>query len=249
MPLIQRVKQVTELLTINPLNFALRELQPAVRTLLDGGVVAAATESFYALLVIADRSEALDNLFVLKFRQKPEYCWAARKKDQVSTENSFLLLLDSRERVMAYAQEIPKEAEVLMDKFWPGLLTIVFKAQSGLHPAILGRGKSASIALRVDNFPVPGALCRMTDRGVTGTSANPHGERPATSAKEVLDFFQGRLDMVVDTGPTYPKALSRKASLKPSTIIDVSKTPFHIVREGAINGKDVMKTISFLIKN
>ncbi|MDR2405229.1 MAG: L-threonylcarbamoyladenylate synthase [Deltaproteobacteria bacterium] len=230
---------MTELLTIDPANFSLSDLQPAVKTLLDGGIVAAATESFYGLMVIADRPAALENLFLLKFGHKPDYSFT--KKEKPKTDNAFLLLLDTRERVMAYAQDIPKEAAILMDRFWPGLLTIIFKAQSGLHPAILGK-KQSSIALRVDRFPVPGALARMTDRGITGTSANPHGEKAATSAREVLEYFPGLLDMVVDTGPSFQRLADKP---KPSTIIDMTKAPFHIIRDGAINGKDVMKTLSF----
>jgi L-threonylcarbamoyladenylate synthase len=225
---------LTELLTIDPHSFTLRDLQPAVRILLEGGVVAAATESFYALMVIADRPEALDELFRLKFGGGPG------AQGGPADSGSFLLLLDSRERVAAYAQEVPPEAARLMDRWWPGLLTIIFKAQTGLHPAILGRKKN-SIALRVDRFPVPGALCRMTDRGVTGTSANPHGRPPAASAQEVLEYFQGPLAMVVDTGPTRRPGAEPP---KPSTIIDVSRHPFAVLREGAISGKEALKSLS-----
>jgi L-threonylcarbamoyladenylate synthase len=230
---------LTELLTIDPRSFVLRDLQPAVRTLLEGGVVAAATASYYALMVIADRPTALENLFWIKYGRRPGHGWP--EKDSPGDRNSFLLLLDSRERVGAYAQEVPKEADALMDRYWPGLLTIIFKAQTGLHPAILGKRKS-SIGLRVDGFPVPGALARMTDRGVTGTSANPHGRPPAASAREVLSYFQGRLDMVVDTGPA-PGGSKGKAKGKPSTIVDATRHPFSIVREGAISGKEILRAL------
>jgi L-threonylcarbamoyladenylate synthase len=229
---------LTELLTIDPKSFGPRDLQPAVRALLSGGVVAAATESFYGLMVIADRPAALERLFWIKYGRKPDNEWS--DKDSPANRNSFLLLLDSRERARAYAQEIPPEAETLMDRFWPGLLTIVFKAQGGLHPAILGR-KQSSVGLRVDGCPVPGALARMTDRGVTGTSANPHGQPPARSAREALAYFEGRIDMVVDTGPNPPRPRQRP---KPSTIIDVTKEPFAIVREGAVSAKEVFRAIS-----
>jgi L-threonylcarbamoyladenylate synthase len=232
---------LTEILKINPARFPLRALQPAVKTLLDGGVVAAATESYYALLAIADRGPALEALFSLKFGGDPGYTFAGQTAQP--SENPFLLLVDSRERAKAYAKEVPKEAELLMDRYWPGLLTIVFKAQAGLHPAILGK-RRASIALRVDSSPVPGALCRMTDRGVTGTSANPHGRPPACTAREALRYFGGRLDMVVDTGSTMPRRKGRDAPLKkPSTIIDVTRRPFSVVRDGAISGREVLKAL------
>ncbi|MDR2198875.1 MAG: L-threonylcarbamoyladenylate synthase [Deltaproteobacteria bacterium] len=238
---------MTKILKIDPENFTLKELRPAAAALLEGGVVAAATESFYALLVMADHPPALEKLFFLKFGREPGYSWnggdVTAAGAAAAGENAFLLLLDSRERVKAYAREIPREAERLMDLHWPGLLTLVFQAQGGLHPAILGGGKS-SVALRVDRFPVPGALSRMTDRGVTGTSANPHGSPPAVCAGEVLEYFRGRLDMVVDTdkGPKDPPSA---ADHRPSTILDVSRRPFSVLREGAVNGKEVLKALSF----
>jgi L-threonylcarbamoyladenylate synthase len=188
-----------------------RALEPACETLLAGGVVAAPTESFYGLMALADRAEALERILGLK--------GASRDRD-----DPFLLLVDSRERARAYAQEIPPEAERLMDRFWPGLLTVLLKAQTGLLPAILG-GRN-TVGLRLDRCPVPGALVRMTDRAVTGTSANPSGRPPAADAEAVLAYFGGKVDCVVDFGPT--------RGLKPSTVVDISKSPFSVVREGAV---------------
>jgi L-threonylcarbamoyladenylate synthase len=187
-----------------------RALEPACEALLAGGVVAAPTESFYGLMSLADREPALERILELK---------GARDKD-----DPFLLLVDVRERVRAYAQEIPPEADRLMDLFWPGLLTVLFKAQTGLLPAILG--KKNTVGLRLDRSPVPGALVRMTDRAVTGTSANPTGMPPAADAATVLKYFGDRVDCLIDAGPTRGKL--------PSTVVDISKSPFSVVREGAI---------------
>jgi L-threonylcarbamoyladenylate synthase len=188
-----------------------RALEPACEALLAGGVVAAPTESFYGLMALADREAALERILELK---------GARDQD-----DPFLLLVDVRERVRAYAQEIPPEAERLMDLFWPGLLTVLFRAQTGLLPAILGRKKN-TVGLRLDRSPVPVALVRMTDRAVTGTSANPSGMPPAADAGTVLEYFGGRVDCLIDAGPTRGKL--------PSTVVDISKSPFSVVREGAV---------------
>jgi L-threonylcarbamoyladenylate synthase len=213
-------KKLTQIIRVNHKRFTLRQLEPAVEVLLGGGVVGAATESFYSLMVLADRSQALERLKSLK---------GDRDEDQ-----AFLLLVDSRQRVMAYAQELPIEAELLMDKFWPGLLTILLKAQSGLHPLILGSNKS-TVGLRLDRFPLTGALVRMADRAVTGTSANPHGKEPPKDAQGLLDYYTDLVDLVVDSGPAKGK--------KPSTVIDISKVPFSILREGAVSTKEVLKVL------
>jgi L-threonylcarbamoyladenylate synthase len=198
-----------------------RALEPACEILLAGGVVAAPTESFYGLMALPDREAALEKLLELK---------GARTRD-----DAFLLLVDRRERVRAYAQEVPPEAERLMDGFWPGLLTILFKAQTGLHPAVLGSKKN-TVGLRLDRSPVPAALVRMTDRAVTGTSANPSGLPPASAAEAVLEYFGGKVDCVVDTGPT--------RGGKPSTVVDISKSPFSVVREGAVSVAAVARALS-----
>jgi L-threonylcarbamoyladenylate synthase len=211
---------LTKILNINPKKLTLRQLMPAVKVLMDGGVVGAATGSFYGLMALADQSSALDKLSALK-----------GTRDE---NDAFLLLVDSRERVRAYAQEIPYEAEILMKKFWPGLVTIVLKAQSNLHPALLGRMKT-TVAVRLDNFPIPGALVRMADRAVTGTSANPHGQEPAKDAEQLLKYYRDKLELVIDTGPTKGE--------KPSTVINLSKPPFSILREGAISVKEVLKVL------
>jgi L-threonylcarbamoyladenylate synthase len=197
-----------------------RALEPACEALLAGGVVAAPTESFYGLMALADREAALERILSLK-----------RARD---TEDPFLLLVDGRERVRAYALEIPPEAERLMDRFWPGLLTVLFKAQTGLLPAILGRKKN-TVGLRLDRSPVPGALVRMTDRAVTGTSANPSGKPPAADAATVLEYFGDGVDCLIDAGPT--------KGLKPSTVVDISKSPFSVVREGAVAGAAVARAL------
>ncbi|MDR1165129.1 MAG: threonylcarbamoyl-AMP synthase [Deltaproteobacteria bacterium] len=211
---------MTTILTVDPRHFTLRSLQPASRALLAGGVVGAATDSFYGLMALADQASALGRLIDLK--------------GQRGADDAFLLLVDSRERVKAYAQEIPPEAEKLMDAFWPGLLTILLKAQSGLQSAILGKNKS-TVGVRVDGFPVARALVRLTDRAVTGTSANPRGLPPARDPETVIRYFGERVDLIVDTGPALGD--------KPSTVIDLSKAPFTIQREGAIGSAAIQKVL------
>jgi L-threonylcarbamoyladenylate synthase len=211
---------LTEILKLDLQNFHLRNLEPAVKILLAGGIVAGATGSFYGLMALPDRPLALEKV--------------ARLKGPRSEDDAFLLLVDCIDRVSAYAQEIPPEAEILMEKFWPGLLTILFKAQGGLHSAIMGK-KKGTVGLRLDGCPLSAQLCRMADRAVTGTSANPHGSPPAHNSEMLLSYFKGKLDMVIDTGPT--------PGGKPSTIIDLSKAPFSIIREGALGGKGVLSVL------
>ncbi|MDR2349798.1 MAG: threonylcarbamoyl-AMP synthase [Deltaproteobacteria bacterium] len=215
-----RTTKKTEVLKISPSRFGLRHLAPAADVLLGGGVVGAATESFYGLMALADKPEALEKIGTLK---------GGREEG-----SAYLLLVDCFDRVKAYAEEIPPETLDVTGRFWPGLLTILFKARAGLNPAILG-SKKGTVGIRLDKAAIPKALVRVTDRAVTGTSANPHGEPPAKDAKTLLKYYENRVDLVIDSGPAKGK--------KPSTVLDLSKAPWTLVREGAVSAKELARAI------
>jgi L-threonylcarbamoyladenylate synthase len=182
---------------------------------LDGGLIAGPTQSFYAFMALADKPKALERLAKLK---------AGR-----AIEQPFLLLIDSIPRAACYALETSEAAKLLMNRFWPGLLTLLFTGHSGLHPLLMG--KANTVGLRVEGLGLVRRLIRMVDRGLTGTSANGHKSAPPTTADEVLANFDERIDLIIDSGPT-----SGRAS---STIVDVSSAEPWIFRKGAIPCEDL----------
>ncbi|MDR2442693.1 MAG: threonylcarbamoyl-AMP synthase [Deltaproteobacteria bacterium] len=201
---------MTYILTIDPQTATFEDLVPAAETLLGGGLIAGPTQSFYALMALADKSQALERLSNLK---------AGRHDDQ-----AFLLLIDQKTRTSCYAREVTLEAENLMDHFWPGLLTLLMPGHSGLDPYLLGRNKT--VGLRMEGLPAVRRLIRMVDRGVTGTSANLHGGKSPTTAKEVLEAFGSKLDLVIDGGPANGG--------RSSTIVDLSGPEPRVFRHGAV---------------
>ena len=205
----------TKILAIDPATASFDELAQAADVLLGGGLIAGPTQSFYALMALADKGEALERLSGLK---------AGRSSDQ-----AFLLLIDKRARALSYARELSEAAERLMAAFWPGPLTLLTPGHSGLHPLLLG--KSKTVGLRMEGLSVIRRLIRMVDRGLTGTSANPHGGKPPTTVGEVLERFDGRLDLAIDAGPTLGG--------RSSTIVDVSGPETWICRQGAVPVEDV----------
>ncbi|MDR2935560.1 MAG: threonylcarbamoyl-AMP synthase [Candidatus Adiutrix sp.] len=198
-------------LVIDPLKVTLAQLAPAVRLLLDGGVVAGPTHSFYALMALVDQPRALEKILDLKGRQ------ARRGKP-------LLIMLDQEARARCYARETPPAAEGLMARFWPGLLTIILPAYKDLHPSLLGPG--LTVGLRVEGQKVVRMLARMADRGLTGPSANPGGAPPPVSADEVAAYFGEAVDLILDGGPTIGG--------EPSTIIDAALSPPRLVRSGPL---------------
>ncbi len=207
---------MSDRLVIDPHNASFDDLAPVARVLLDGGLVAFPTETFYALLVLVDNHPGLDRVVGLKGERERQH-------------KPFLILMDQAARLRCYAREVREEAAGLMARFWPGPLTLLFPAQSGLHPYLVG--SSRTVGLRVEGLPAVRRLVRMVDRGVTGTSANLSAQPPTTTADEVQAAFGDRIDLLVDGGPT--------PGGQPTTIIDVSLSPPRVIRDGALSRADL----------
>jgi L-threonylcarbamoyladenylate synthase len=153
-------------------------------SLREGGMVIFPTDTLYGLGV-DPRSEAGMIRLV-----------AAKGRDQ---GKPIPLLLSGPEEVDRWARQVPESASRLMRRFWPGPLTIVLPAKSGLHPAITGGGDT--VGLRVPDHPVPRTLARGLSGAVTGTSANRGGNPGAwESAEEIVTEFTGEVDWVLWDG-------------------------------------------------
>ncbi len=202
---------MAERLSIDPRRATWTDLAPAARVLLDGGVVAGPTGTFYGLMSLVDNPGGMERIIGLK--------GVAERR-----EKTFLILLDQKPRVFCYAREVPPGAEGLMSAFWPGPLTLLFLAQGGLYPGLVG--PSRTVGLRVEELPAVRLLVRMVDRGLTGTSANPAEAPPAETADQVEEYFGDKVDLIIDGGPT--------PGGQPSTIIDVSSGGPRVLREGAL---------------
>ena len=207
---------MTQRLVINPQTVTAEQLVPVVRLLLEGGVAAGPTDSFYALMSLVDQPRGLEKITDLKGRQ------ARRGKP-------FLIMLDQEARVSCYAREISGEARGLMARFWPGPLTVLLPAHKDLHPSLLGPGRT--VGLRVEGHKVVRLLARMADRGLTGPSANPADAPPPVTADDVANYFGRDVDLILDCGP-----LSGGA---PSTIIDAALSPPRLVRPGLLAPADL----------
>ena len=184
-------------------------LHEARDVLLSGGIVAFPTESFYGLAVDPMNEEAVDRLFAIKNREP---------------DQPILLLIPGLESINLYASEIPEIAGALIKRFWPGGLTLLFKAMPCISQRLTaGTGK---IGLRLSSHPVATALAQSVNAPITGTSANPSGSPACMSAGEAYDYFKEGV-LILDGG--------RTEGGKGSTIVDVTCSPPGIVREGMIS--------------
>jgi L-threonylcarbamoyladenylate synthase len=184
--------------------------------ILSGGIVAFPTESFYGLAVNASDENAIGRLFKIK-----------KRMDNMPV----LVLIPSLEYLKGYVAHVPEIALRLIGRFWPGGLTLLFKAGSGISPLLTsGTGK---IGVRISSHPLAAALARAVDSPITGTSANISGKPGCVTAKEVYSSLGRGVDLILDGGET--------KGGKGSTILDVTVDPPEIIREGMISREQLQE--------
>ena len=193
-------------------------LSRAAEILTAGGIIAYPTETFYGLGADATNEKAIRKIYALKGR---------------NFNNPISVIIDKEENLSGLVQEVSAEALKLMHLFWPGPLTIVFKASAGVSPLLTaGTGK---IGIRISSHAAARAIAAKLGHPVTATSANLSHAPECSTANEVVNQIGVKLDAIVDLGKT--------AGGKGSTIIDVTSTPPQILREGIINRLSIERHI------
>ncbi len=191
----------TRILRIDPEKFAPDDLAPAAEALREGGLVAIPTETVYGIAVNLEKPEAVRRL--LDVRRSPE-------------DKRITVHIGGRDGLrQAVPGAIPAAARRLIRRFWPGPLTIVF-------PAPDGRG----VGVRHPDHKVACGLILRAGVRVGAPSANLSGEAPAVTGEEVVRRFDGKVDVIVDSGPTRHKGVS--------TVVRVEGARVEVLREGAI---------------
>ncbi|MBI5576569.1 MAG: threonylcarbamoyl-AMP synthase [Deltaproteobacteria bacterium] len=188
-----------------------------VESLLAGGMVIYPTDTLYGLGVDPRSGEGLQKLIALKGREN---------------RKPIPLLLDGPGRASLWASHIPGAASRLMEKYWPGGLTIVMPSWPDVPAGITGG--SGTVGLRVPDHPIPRALAKALGGAITGTSANRAGN-PGNwnTPEEIVLEFTGEVDWVLWDGPAPSPAAD--ASRSPgSTVVRVEGNDILLLREGAI---------------
>ena len=183
------------------------EIVFAAAALRRGEIVAYPTETFYGLGANALDELALARLRLLKGRGE---------------DKTISVLVRGREMLDQLCKKPPARAVALMERYWPGPLTIALPARRGLPPPLVSEG---CVALRESSHPTARALVDSFGAPVTATSANLAGQPPATSAEAVEEVFDGRCRVL--HGGTTPGGA-------PSTLVRVRGNRIEIVRQGAV---------------
>lgn len=182
---------------------------PAIEIFMAGGIIAYPTETFYGLCVNPYNEDAVQALYKLKGRP---------------SSSPMPLIIGGISLIRFVAKELPPQAVQLMKHFWPGPLTIVLKA-ADILPASITAG-TGTVGVRLPGCARARRFSNTLGFPITSTSANPSGSKPAVSAKEVLEYFDGSIAAIIDGGVLEGK--------KGSTIVDATGEKPVLIREGVI---------------
>src|SRR6266487_3901508 len=179
----------------------------AARLVAHGGIIAFRTDTFYGLGADPFNAIAIRSIRRLKGRDEAK---------------PILLLVADETEVDRFVRSISPLFWSVAARHWPGPLTLIGHARSGL-PEELTAG-TRKIGVRLPDDQNVRALVRACGGALTATSANESGYPPARTAKEVEDYFSHRIDLIIDGGET--------TCTQPSTVLDLSATEPLLVREG-----------------
>ncbi len=211
-------KLPAELLRVNAQTPEAEVLRYAAHFLARGCVVGIPTDTFYGLAADPFNLAAVDEIYRVKGR--PE-------------TRALPILVNSVDQAMLLSREVPQNFLRLVEKFWPGALTLVVDAANRLPLKVTAN--TGKVALRWPKSLVASRLIDEFDGPITGTSANISGFPSCANAEQVMKQLGNRVPLVLDGGDT--------GAALGSTIVEVHGGAWKIVREGAIPVAEIEKAL------
>ncbi len=193
---------------------AAEALHCAAEILRSGGLVALPTETVYGLGANALDASAVARIFAAK--QRPAW-------------DPIIVHIADEAMLEGLVQDVPEAARRLMKAFWPGPLTLLLP-RSAAVPDEVTAGRPL-VGVRMPAHPVALELIRRAGVPVAAPSANLFGHISPTAAAHVLADLDGRIDAVLDAGPT--------AHGVESTVLDPCQSPMVIYRPGAVTAEQI----------
>jgi len=207
----------TRILPVRDIDRDFENIREAARILREGGLVAIPTETVYGLAADALNPESVKQIFVAKGRPQ---------------DNPLIVHISQVCELLPLVERVPEKAQLLMEHFWPGPLTMIFP-KSGKVP-LTTTGGLDTVAVRMPSHPVAQAIIREAGVPLAAPSANLSGSPSTTSAQHCIDDLTGRVDAIVASGDC-------EVGLE-STVISMVCDPPRILRPGAVT-KEQMEAV------
>ncbi|MEN8211648.1 MAG: L-threonylcarbamoyladenylate synthase [Thermodesulfobacteriota bacterium] len=189
-------------------------IERAGKIIQNSGVVIFPAQYLYGVAVNALKEKSILKVFHLKKRP---------------VNNPLLLLINDQEQLLGLVKSIPESAQLLMDAFWPGNLTIVFKAKKSVSRLLTAN--TAKIGIRIPAHPVAKALVKYLKSPITGTSANLSGHKGCSQINQLDPSIIDHADLILDAG--------RVKGGMGTTIVDVTASKINIIRQGEISAQSI----------
>jgi bifunctional UDP-N-acetylglucosamine pyrophosphorylase/glucosamine-1-phosphate N-acetyltransferase len=201
----------------DPDNPDLLAVERAHDVLLGGGIVAFPTDTVYGLAC-----DATNRAAVAKLRE-------AKRRDAAKP---LVAMIHSERMLRMMVREIAPDAEKLMERFWPGALTIIFKRPKAVLESL---SADNAIGVRMPNHYLATAIISMMERPLAVTSANLSGEPPLNSAREIEAALGESVDLILDA--------PARENVPPSTVVDMTGDAPKILRAGAITEEMIREAL------
>lgn len=188
------------------------KLKKAIEILKQGGIVIFPTDTAYGIGCRINNEKAVEKLF--KTRKRPKTQAVPVLVSSIKMAENYLLPFENKVRA-------------LMKKHWPGGLTIIYPCQTKKIPLFV-RGGGKTLGVRIPDHQIPLLLIKELETPIIGTSANFHGEKTPYCFEDLNQELIKKVDYVI-------KGECQKG--KASTVIDCSKKPWRILRQGVVDIK------------
>jgi L-threonylcarbamoyladenylate synthase len=190
-------------------------IRDALDVLKNGGLVVFPTDTVYGVGASVDRPDAVARLYVAKGRP---------------LERAIPVLVSGVEAARRLADHVPASASLLMERFWPGPLTVVLPAAKWLPEEIVR--DTGGVGVRMPDHPVALELIRQSGGAIATTSANRSGAIETRTAADAAEQIGDRVDLVLDGGES-PGGV-------PSTVVRIEQNgSFTVLRAGAISSEEI----------
>jgi len=209
---------MTKVIQVNPDHPEVQAIEQAAAIIGQGGLVAFPTETVYGLGADAMNEPAVRRIFEAKGRP---------------TDNPLIIHISNREMLDLVAADLSDQAEALIDRYWPGPLTLVLKRRTAVASSV--SAGLPTVAVRMPGNPIALALIGAAETPIAAPSANRSGRPSPTTAAHVRLDLEGRIAMILDGGAT-------RIGIE-STVLDLTGGVPVILRPGWITKEQIAAVV------